>query len=109
MVGLGLSLTLDPAIPFFSRMFFWTKFWNGKPSWGRPLYILLFAFLLAQFALIAFHGAPTVPVIVDGEPLTNASGEIMRVFTQAQQLHRDESFLRLFCTLLLANYYQILM
>lgn len=109
MVGLGLSLTLDPAIPGFSRMFYWTKFWDGKPSWGRPLYILLCAFPLAQFAFITFHGAPAAPVIVDGETLTNANGEIMRVFTQAQQLYRDESALRFFCTLMLANYYQILM
>jgi hypothetical protein len=109
MVGLGLSLTLDPAIPFFSRMFFWTKFWGGKPSWGRPLYILLFAFLLAQFVLLALHGASTVPVIVDGEPLTSANGEIIKAYTQAQQLYRDASALRFFCTLMLANYYQILM
>lgn len=109
MVGLGLSLTLDPAIPVFSRTFYWTKFWDGKPPWARPLYFLLFAFLLVQFALFAFHGAPTLPVIVDGEPLTNTNGNIMLVYTQAQQLHRDELFLRIFCTLMFVNYYQLLM
>jgi hypothetical protein len=101
MVGLGLSLTLDPAIPAFSRMFYWTKFWDGKPSWGRPLYILLFVFLLAQFALIALHRASIVPFTVNGEPLT--------VSSQALQLYRDAFALRFFSTLMLTNYYQTLM
>jgi hypothetical protein len=109
MVGLGLSLTLDPLIPFFSRKFFLTRFWVGKPSWGQPLYVLCFAFLFAQFALFALNGTPTTPVIVDGQPLIGSNGQVVKVFTQAQQLRQDESFLRFFCTIALANFYQLLM
>jgi hypothetical protein len=109
MVGLGLSLTLDPLIPFFCRKFFLTRFWDGKPSWGQPLYVLCFAFLFAQFALFALNGTPTTPVIVDGQPLIGSNGQVVKVFTQAQQLRQDESFLRFFCTIALANFYQLLM
>jgi hypothetical protein len=111
MVGLSLSmLILDPAIPFFrNRYFFWTTFWQDMPSWGRPVYILFVLFLMAQFLLVGSHGTPTVPVIVDGEPLIGANGQIVTAYTQAQQLHQDESFLRMFCSVMLVNYYQLLM
>lgn len=111
MIGLSFSMTiLDPAIPFFSsRSFFWTTFWQDMPSWGRPLFFLLFAVILAHLAFFALHGTPTVPVIVDGEPLIGANGQIVTAYTQAQQLHQDESFLRIFCAVMLVNYYQLLM
>jgi hypothetical protein len=109
--GIFASLILFalPLIPFFSRKFFLTRFWVGKPSWGQPLYVLCFAFLFAQFALFALNGTPTTPVIVDGQPLIGSNGQVVKVFTQAQQLRQDESFLRFFCTIALANFYQLLM
>jgi len=110
MVGLSLSMMiLDPAIPFFrNRYFFWTTFWQDMPSWGRPVYILFFLFLMAQFLLVASHGTPTVPVIVDGSPLI-ANGGIVKTYTPAQQLFLGESELRMFCAVMLVNYYQLLM
>ena len=109
MIGLGVSLTLDPLIPFWSRNFFFTKFWDGKPPWARPLYLLLFVFLLAQFVLLAMHGPSGIQVIAHHEPLAGADGDILRTYSQAQQLSLNEAALRFVSTLMSLNYYQLLM
>jgi hypothetical protein len=81
-----------------NRVFFWTAFKQGRPTWTVQAITLTALFFLFHFVIFLIESHAASPEIKDGDYVLNNHGHIVKVLTHAEYLALKGAELRLFAT-----------